>query len=158
MIGTLYAMDMLQGGVGFMMSGLIGILFGFFLEQAGFGSSRKLTAIFYLRDMAVLKVMFTAVVVALLGYRYLVATGWLMPGQVHVLDTYWGAQMLGGLLFGVGFVVGGWCPGTAFVGLASAKVDALVFLVGAVLGSVFFNELFNFYTHFHTPLLIILFL
>jgi len=143
MSGTLYAMDLLQSGTGFMIAGLIGILFGFFLEQAGFGSSRKLTAIFYFRDMAVLKVMFTAVIVALLGYRYLVAMGWLIPDQVHALDTYWWAQILGGLVFGVGFVVGGWCPGTAFVGLASAKLDALVFLVGAVAGSVLFNELYG---------------
>ena len=142
MNGTLYSLDLLNSGVGFAMAGLVGVLFGFFLEQAGFGSSRKLTGIFYFQDMAVLKVMFTAVVVALLGTRYLMAFGWLAPDGVLVLDTYWGAQIVGGLIFGVGFVMGGWCPGTAFVGLMSAKLDALVFLVGAVLGSVLFNEVF----------------
>ena len=142
MNATLYAMDALQTGTGFMMACLLGILFGFFLEQAGFGSSRRLTGIFYFKDMAVLKVMFTAVVVAMVGYHYLVALGWLRPAHVYMLDTYWLAQIIGGLIFGAGFVMGGWCPGTAVVGVASAKLDALVFLAGVVLGSVLFNELF----------------
>ncbi len=142
MSGTLYSLDMLNTPVGFAMAGLIGILFGLFLEQAGFGSSRRLTGIFYFRDMAVLKVMFTAVVTAMVGYPYLSAFGWVKPGQLYLLDTYWGAQIVGGLIFGVGFVMGGWCPGTAFVGLASAKWDALVFLAGAVGGSVLFSEVY----------------
>jgi len=139
---TLYSLGLLNTSIGFVTAGLIGILFGFFLEQAGFGSSRKLTAIFYFRDMAVLKVMFTAVVVTLVGYQYLVALGWLKPSGIYVLETYWGAQAIGGLIFGVGFVMGGWCPGTAFVGAASAKLDAFVFLGGVGLGSIFFNELY----------------
>ena len=142
MSGTLYATGALQTGVGFMISGLLGILFGFFLEQAGFGSSRKLTGIFYFRDMAVLKVMFTAVIVAMVGVHYLLALGWLSQSQIYMLDTFWAAQMVGGLIFGIGFVVGGWCPGTAVVGLASAKWDALVFLLGVILGSILFNEVF----------------
>jgi len=143
MNGTLFSLELLNTPAGFLAAGLIGLLFGFFLEQAGFGSSRKLTGIFYLKDMAVLKVMFTAIVVALVGYRYLLAFGWLRAADVYVMPTYWGAAVVGGILFGVGFVMGGWCPGTAVVGLASAKLDALVFLVGAVLGGIFFNELYN---------------
>ena len=142
MNGTLYSLGLLQSGAGFMVAGLIGILFGLFLEQAGFGSSRRLAGVFYLREMAVFKVMLTAVVVSLVGYQYLVALGWLSEAQVYMLDTYWLAQIVGGLIFGVGFVMGGWCPGTAFVGLASAKLDALVFLIGVVLGSILFNEVF----------------
>jgi thiosulfate/3-mercaptopyruvate sulfurtransferase len=139
---TLFALNALGTPAGLAAAGLIGILFGWFLEQAGFGSSRKLTGIFYLRDMAVLKVMFTAVITAMVGYQYLVALGWLDPLGVYGLKTYWGAQIVGGLIFGAGFVIGGWCPGTAAVGLASAKWDALVFLVGALLGTIFFNEIY----------------
>lgn len=142
MNGTLYSLEMLDTPFGFAAAGLLGMLFGFFLEQAGFGSSRRLTGLFYFRDMAVVKVMFTAVVTALIGRQYLEALGLLRPTDLYLLDTYWGAQIVGGLVFGVGFVVGGWCPGTAFVGLASMKWDALVFLVGALLGSVLFNETF----------------
>ncbi len=141
-MNTLYSLGELNSHIGLVLALAIGFFFGWFLEKAGFGSSRKLTAIFYFRDMAVLKVMFTAVVTALVGYRYLLALGWLQQDAMYMLDTYWGAQIVGGLLFGVGFVMGGWCPGTALVGLASAKWDALVFLVGAGIGSILFNELF----------------
>jgi thiosulfate/3-mercaptopyruvate sulfurtransferase len=54
--------------------------------------------------------------------------------------TYYGTYILAGLLFGVGFVMSGWCPGTAAVGMVSGKIDAIVFLAGAVLGSILFNE------------------
>ena len=140
MIATLFASHLLDSSGGLLTAGLVGLFFGWFLEQAGFGSSRRLAGIFYLRDMTVVKVMFTAVVTALVGLQYLTAWGLVAPTELYVLDTYWGAQAAGGVLFGVGFVMGGWCPGTALAGLAMRKWDALVFLVGAVLGSVLFNE------------------
>ena len=59
------------------------------------------------------------------------------------MPSIYGAQIVGGLIFGVGFVMGAWCPGTAAVGLASGRLDALVFLAGAAIGSVFFNEMFG---------------
>ncbi|MBM4091147.1 MAG: sulfurtransferase [Planctomycetes bacterium] len=122
---------------------VIGMAFGFVLERAGFGSSRKLAGIFYFRDMTVLKVMFTAVITAMLGLSYAIALGWIDPDQVYALPTIYRAQILGGLLFGVGFVMSGWCPGTSAVGLASGKLDAAVFLGGAVIGSIAFNELYG---------------
>ena len=140
MIATLFANHLLDSSGGLLTAGLVGLFFGWFLEQAGFGSSRRLAGIFYLRDMTVVKVMFTAVVTALVGLQYLTAWGLVAPTELYVLDTYWGAQAAGGVLFGVGFVMGGWCPGTALAGLAMRKWDALVFLVGALLGSVLFNE------------------
>ena len=149
---TLYALNLLGTPLGFAMAGLIGLFFGFFLERAGFGSSRKLTAVFYFKDMAVIKVMFTAVITSLVGYHYLVLLGLVDPGGIYVLETYWGAQIVGGLLFGVGLVGGGWCPGTAYVGIASGKGDALFFLVGAVLGSIIFNELYAWIEPLHTGL------
>ena len=91
--------------------------------------------------MTVLKVMFTGLVTAMLGLSLLVGLGWLdMQTQLNLLPTMYGAQIVGGLLFGVGFVVSGWCPGTAAVGAASGKLDAVVFLGGTVLGSILYNE------------------
>lgn len=142
MSGTLYASGLLNTPAGLATALLVGALFGLALEQAGFASSRRLTGVFYLRDMTVVKVMFSAVVTALIGYQYVVAAGWLDPSEVYVLETWWGAQVVGGLLFGVGFVMGGFCPGTALSGVASLKGDALVFLAGALLGSLLFNELY----------------
>jgi len=86
---------------------LIGIGFGFFLERAGFGSARKLVSQFYLNDLAVFKVMFTAIVTAMLGVTYLGWAGWLDLSLVYLVPTYLGPQVIGGLILGVGFVVGG---------------------------------------------------
>ena len=122
---------------------VVGFAFGFVLERAGFGSSRKLAGIFYFKDMTVLKVMFTAVITAMLGLSYAFALGWIGPEQVYSLPTVYRAQIVGGLLFGVGFVMSGWCPGTGAVGAASGKLDAVAFLLGAMLGAVGFNELFG---------------
>jgi thiosulfate/3-mercaptopyruvate sulfurtransferase len=143
MINTLFFQDTLNTPQAFALSLLIGILFGFILERAGFGSSRKLAGVFYLKDMTVIKVMFTAVIVTMLGLAFLLRGGWLTVDHVYFLPTKYGAQIVAGLVFGVGFVIGGWCPGTAVAGLAAGKLDAFVFLIGAVLGSIGFNEIFS---------------
>lgn len=135
---NLYANDLLNAPIGLLLSLLVGTGFGFWLERAGFGSARKLTAIFYLRDFAVLKVMFAAMATAAVGLQVLGLTGHVDLAQLYVPDSVLLPQALGGLLFGLGFVAGGWCPGTAVVGLASGKLDALVFLLGAGLGSLAF--------------------
>ncbi len=119
---------------GYVFAFLIGIGFGFCLERAGFGSSRKLAAIFYLRDFTVLKVMFTAVVTAMLGSVLLSKLGILDLSLVHVSPTFVLPFLAGGLLFGVGFVVGGYCPGTAVVGAMSGGIDAMAFLLGMIGG------------------------
>jgi rhodanese-related sulfurtransferase/uncharacterized membrane protein YedE/YeeE len=142
-MNTYYGLNTLDSGEAFFAALMIGFFFGLALERAGFGSSRKISGIFYFTDMAVLKVMFTALVVAMLGLVIFSRIGLLdITTQIHTIKTYYGAYAVGGLIFGVGFVISGWCPGTAMVGLASGKMDALVFLIGAILGSVLFNELF----------------
>lgn len=139
----MYQLDTLDSAKAFLASLLIGMAFGFFLERAGFGSSRKLTGVFYFKDMAVIKVMFTAVITAALGLTCCVVLGWVSLDGIYLMPTVYGAYVVGGLIFGVGFVMGGWCPGTAAAGLASGKLDALIFIVGAVVGSALFNEMFG---------------
>ena len=147
MIKTFYGIDQLVAAPSaktFLAAMVVGLLFGFALERAGFGSSRKLAGIFYFRDMTVLKVMFTALITAMLGLSLIVALGLVdLESQVYLLPTQYGAQILGGLIFGVGFVISGWCPGTGAVGLASGKLDALVFLGGVVIGAIVYNEAFG---------------
>ena len=142
MIETLFSLDALDTSRALFLALLLGCGFGFGLERAGFSSSRRLAGVFYFTDMAVVKVMFTALITAALGLSYLIGFGWLQLDQIYLMPTVYGAQVVGGLLFGVGFVMGGWCPGTAAVGLAAGRIDALVFLLGVVGGSVLFNELF----------------
>ncbi len=142
MINTLYSLDTLGTPVAFFLSLLIGVGFGFALERAGFSSSRRLAGVFYFTDMAVVKVMFSALITAMLGLSYLAAFGWIHMDQIFLMPTLYGAQIVGGLLFGVGFAMGAWCPGTAAAGLAAGRIDALVFLVGTIGGSILFSELF----------------
>ena len=134
MIKTFFGAGTLDTSGAFLAALIIGVLFGVALEQAGFGSSRKLTGVFYFEDMAVIKVMFSALITAMLGLAYFQAAGLIGPDELYFLPTVYGAQIIGGLIFGVGFVMGGWCPGTAAVGLASGKLDALVFFGGASAG------------------------
>lgn len=117
---------------------LIGIGFGFFLERSGFGSARKLVSQFYLNDMAVFKVMFSAIVTAMLGVTYLSWMGVLDLSMVYLVPTYWKSQVVGGLLLGVGFVVGGYCPGTSVVSMATGRLDGLMYVLGVAAGTLGF--------------------
>ena len=124
---------------GGMVSGLVcGVLFGFVLESAGFGSPRKLTAQFALSDWSVFKVMFTAIVVAALGLWLLRLLGLMEPDTVFVPPALAMASAVGGALVGAGFAIGGYCPGTSVVGLSSGRLDALVFILGLLLGTALF--------------------
>jgi uncharacterized protein len=111
---------------------LLGLGFGFALERAGFGSARKLTAVFYLHDMAVVKVMFTAIVTAMAGLFVLSAAGALDLAELYVEPTHFVAAIVGGLLFGAGFIVGGYCPGTSIAAAASGRKDAWMFALAGV--------------------------
>ncbi len=113
---------------------VLGLGFGFALERAGFGSARKLTAVFYLYDMAVTKVMFTAVVTTLVGLAVLSGAGLFDLSEIYLEPTNWTAQIVGGALFGAGFVVGGYCPGTSMAALATGRKDGLLFVVGMLAG------------------------
>jgi hypothetical protein len=117
----------------------IGFGFGFILERAGFGRADNLAAIFYGRDFRVLRVMFSAIVTAMIGLYFLDLLGILPLGSIGILDTYLVPQILGGLLLGAGFILGGYCPGTSIVGAAGGKTDAMLFLGGLLLGSTVFT-------------------
>jgi len=127
---------------GFIVALIIGISFGFWLERAGFGYSRKLALQFYFRDLTVLKVMFTAILVAMVGLLYLTLFGWIDISMVYINPTYIWAQLIGGLILGVGFAIGGYCPGTSIVGAVTGQIDAMVFIAGALFGMFIFGEAF----------------
>ncbi|HYQ57427.1 MAG TPA: YeeE/YedE thiosulfate transporter family protein, partial [Draconibacterium sp.] len=123
-------------GIGF----LIGIGFGFALEQAGFSSSRKLAGMFYGYDTTVLKVFFTAAIVALAGSQLLSYFGLLNLNLVYVNPYYVTATLVGGVIMGAGFIMGGFCPGTGISALSIGKIDALFFLFGGLCGAFLFAE------------------
>ncbi|MGB7739075.1 MAG: DUF6691 family protein [Steroidobacteraceae bacterium] len=121
---------------------MLGTGFGFFLERAGFGSARKLAAQFYLYDMSVFKVMFTAIVTALLGVTYLGWLGWLDLSLVYLVPTHLVPQIVGGLVLGVGFVIGGYCPGTSVASLATGRIDGFVYAFGIGAGTLVYAEVY----------------
>ncbi len=121
----------------------LGFAFGFVLELAGFGDSRKLAGQFYLREMTVLKVMFTGIVVAAGLVLLASSVGLLDFDRVFVPPTFLAPGIIGGLIMGVGFIVGGFCPGTSVVAASTLKLDGVMFLLGVVLGIGVFNETFS---------------
>jgi len=128
----------------------VGIAFGFFLERAGFGSARKLAAQFYLTDLTVFKVMFSAIVTAMVGVFYLSWMGALDLSLIYLGNTYLLPQTVGGLILGVGFVIGGYCPGTSCVAGATGRIDAFFFLGGIIAGIIVFGELYPLLKGFFT--------
>jgi rhodanese-related sulfurtransferase/uncharacterized membrane protein YedE/YeeE len=126
----------------------IGAAFGFILENAGFGSSKKLTSQFYLNDMSVLKVMFTAIVTCMVLLTATTSVGGLDLPKLWVNPTYLASGIVGGLIFGVGFTLGGYCPGTALVAIATLKLDGLFFVLGVLGGILTFGYTLPLVEHF----------
>jgi uncharacterized protein len=126
----------------------IGIAFGWCIERAGMGSARKLAGQFYLTDLTVFKMMFSAIVTAMLGAFWLGRLGVLDLSRVYVPETYIAPQLVGGLVFGVGFAIGGLCPGTSCVAAATGRGDGLALLSGMFAGVLATGFLFRFIESF----------
>ena len=132
--------NLISENLNYILAFFIGIAFGAILEQAGFGSARRLVGLFYGYDFTVLRVFFTAGVVAMVGVLALNHFGLLDMNQVYINPTYLWSAIAGGLVMGLGFVVGGYCPGTSFCAASIGKRDAMVFIVGALAGVFLFAE------------------
>ncbi len=126
----------------------IGFAFGYVLESSGFNHSPTLAAQFYFKDLRVFKVFFTAIVVGMLMIFATAALGLLDYNLIWVNPTYLWSGIVGGLIMGVGFILGGFCPGTSLVALATFKVDGIFFVLGGLFGVFTFSETVGFYDHF----------
>ena len=127
---------------------LLGIGFGFVLEQAGFSSSRRLAGVFYGYDFTVLRVFFTAAVTAMIGVILLSYFGLLDTDLIFVNPMWLYPAIVGGIIMGFGFILGGYCPGTSLCAAAIGKVDAMFFVGGGLLGVLIFGEMFPLYKGF----------
>jgi uncharacterized protein len=137
-----YQHGLVGEGTSLIIALVIGLGFGFALERAGFGSGRKLAAQFYLTDLTVFKVMFSAIVTAMIGLYLLSRVGLLDLSLIYRLPTYLVPQLVGGLIFGAGFVIGGYCPGTSCVAASTGKIDGLVLVGGMITGIWGFVEVY----------------
>jgi len=122
---------------------LLGFAFGWFLERGGLGSAPKLAGQFYLTDLTVFKVMFSALVTAMLGAFWLDRIGLLHLDLVYLPETFILPQAIGGVVFGAGFLVAGLCPGTSCVAAASGRRDGAGVMAGMLLGVWIFNVAFT---------------
>jgi uncharacterized protein len=148
-MGPLLTSGDIAAWINLLVAFLIGIGFGFALEQAGFSSSRKLAGMFYGYDATVLKVFFTAAIVAMVGARILNAIDLLDMSLVYHNPFYIHASLIGGVIMGAGFIMGGFCPGTGISALAIGKIDALFFLLGGAVGAFIFAESYGLLENIH---------
>jgi hypothetical protein len=122
---------------------VIGLGFGYILEQAGFSSSRKLAGVFYGYDFVVLRVFFTAAITAMTGLLLFNYLGWIDYSLLYINPTFLWSAIVGGVIMGFGFILGGFCPGTSLAGAVIGKIDAMFFIGGMFIGIFIFGEFYS---------------
>ena len=148
-MGPLIPNGIISGEWSFVIAILLGVAFGFILEASGFSSSRNIVGVFYGYNFVVLRVFFTAVFVAMVGLLYFDYFGWIDLSKIFILPTYVAPMITGGVIMGVGFIMGGFCPGTSFTAIAIGKLDGLVFTVGLYLGIAGFTLVYPYIADFY---------
>jgi len=141
--------DIISGEFSYLIALIMGIGFGFALEQAGFSSTKKLVGLFYGYDFTVIKVFFTAGVTAMIGILFLSHTGLINIEYVFVNPFFVRSAIVGGIIMGLGFIIGGFCPGTSVCAAAIGKVDAMAFIGGSIIGIFLFMEVFPLIENFY---------
>lgn len=151
-MGPLLPFEIITEGWALFIMFLIGISFGFILESAGFSSSRKLVGIFYGYDFVVLKVFFTAGITAMIGLIFMQYFGLIDMSAVYINSNFLWSAVIGGVIMGFGFILGGFCPGTSITAAVIGKIDAWFFILGIIIGififgyfDTTFNQLFSGY-------------
>lgn len=134
--------DLISNNLNFLVALLIGMAFGAILEQAGFSTTKKLVGLFYGYDFTVLRVFFTAGIVAMIGIMAFAHYGLIDINLIYINPTFLWSAIIGGLIMGLGFVVGGFCPGTSVCAAAIGKIDAMIFLGGSFVGILLYAELY----------------
>ena len=133
-MGPLFPQELLSGEYNLLLGFLIGIGFGFLLEASGFTNTRKLVGVFYGYDATVIKVFFSASITALIGLFFLHYMGRIDITATFYPTTYWIPTLVGAAIMGLGFIIGGFCPGTSLTAAVTGKIDAMVFIGGVMIG------------------------
>lgn len=142
MIGPLISSGMISPAWDNIFALLVGMGFGFALEASGFSSSRKIIGTFFGYDFVVVKVFFTAAIVASMGLLYLSYVGLVDYSLLYIQPTFISSAIMGGIIMGIGFAMGGFCPGTSVCAAAVGRIDGLVFFGGMFIGVFIFSEAF----------------
>lgn len=134
MISPLYKLGFLTEPGMILVAVVAGIAFGYILISVGMGNARKISAVFYGEDWSVMKIMFSAVVTTMLLTYSAHYVGILDLQLVQLANVNMSAVIIGGLIFGVGMAVGGYCPGTSIAAAVTKKIDAFIFIGGFFVG------------------------
>ena len=121
-----------------LLGALTGLIFGFLLQKGGVTRYNVIVDQFRLRDFTVLKVMLTAIVVGAIGVYAMLQLGWIAGLSVKAAEIAMNA--VGGAVFGVGMVLLGYCPGTALAAIGQGSRDAIVGVLGALVGAAVYAE------------------
>jgi uncharacterized protein len=117
---------------------VFGIVFGFLLQKGGVAKYHVLIGQLLLMDFTVVKVMLSAVVVGALGIHFMHRAGLV---ELHIKPTRYASNTLGGLLFGAGFALAAYCPGTGAAAFGQGNYDAIAMMAGMMAGSFLFAEM-----------------
>jgi len=121
---------------------VMGFAFGFVLERTGFTRAQHIADTFYFKNLAVPKIMGVTVITATTWFILFAWMGWIDLSALFTPKTYVWPYLIGGMLFGLGMVMSGYCPGTAVAGLGTGKSDALIFLLGLFGGAFLYFLLY----------------
>lgn len=118
---------------------VIGIAFGAILQLGGASSYHKILGALLLKDMAIIKLILTAIAVGTVG---IYALDLVDMANLSIKPTYIAGIAVAGLIFGVGFAVAGYCPGTCVVAAGAGKTDAIVTIIGGLFGALLYSFLY----------------
>lgn len=141
-MGPLIPMEIIPAEWNNVIALLLGMAFGIVMEGSGFSSSRKIVGLFYGYDFTVIRVFLTATITTAIGLLYFNYMGWINMSFIYIHPTYLYGAIIGGILMGLGFITGGYCPGTSLIAVGIGKIDAIVFTLGLIIGIFFFSEAF----------------
>ncbi|OQA97294.1 MAG: molybdopterin biosynthesis protein MoeB [Bacteroidetes bacterium ADurb.Bin217] len=141
-MGPLAGQGLISPEFDYILALLIGIAFGFVLEQSGFSSAKRLAGLFYGREFVVLRVFFTAAITTVIGVILMEHFGMLDMNLVYIQPTFTWSAIVGGVIMGIGFLFGGFCPGTSLCAVSIGKIDAIFFFGGLFIGVFLFAEMY----------------
>ncbi|HUV51046.1 MAG TPA: DUF6691 family protein [Anaerolineae bacterium] len=118
---------------------ITGILFGFLLQKAQVIRFERQVGFLLLKDMTIIKFMFSAIIVGVTGIYLFKDLGVI---SLSIKETNVAAQIIGGLLFGIGWAIAGYCPGTSLGALGEGRIHALWAILGMLVGAGLYAEVY----------------
>jgi len=123
------------------LAGVFGLLFGFILYKSGAANPQRIIDMLRLKDFHLVKVILLAIGTSSLSLFTLSALG-IIDAHFSIKTAYVGV-MVGGLIFGIGWAISGFCPGTSVSALGAGRKDAFVFIGGGLVGAFIFMLIYG---------------